>query len=89
MFKTTSYMCSLLLNASNGASSLCVRCAGAVVWSEHGTGRVRRLRADGSVDTLRSFAPPLYDLRLVAAAARTGTQRARFRPRDLSRTYET
>ncbi|CAH2098009.1 unnamed protein product [Euphydryas editha] len=44
----------------------------AVVWSEHGTGQVRRLRVNGSVDTLRAFPPPLYDLRRVSAAARTG-----------------
>ncbi|CAH0717531.1 unnamed protein product, partial [Brenthis ino] len=43
-----------------------------VVWSEHGSGLVRRLLANGSVDTLRAFSAPLYDIRLVSAAARSG-----------------
>ncbi|XP_045762403.1 prolow-density lipoprotein receptor-related protein 1-like [Maniola jurtina] len=43
-----------------------------VLWSEHGSGALRRLRANGSADTLRSFPPPLYDIRLVDLAARTG-----------------
>ncbi|KPJ14343.1 Low-density lipoprotein receptor-related protein 1B [Papilio machaon] len=41
---------------------------GAVVWSEHGTGSVRRLR-DGRVTQLAALAPPLYDIRLVSRTA--------------------
>ncbi|XP_039746200.1 low-density lipoprotein receptor-related protein 1 [Pararge aegeria] len=44
-----------------------------LLWSEHGSGALRRLFANGSVDTLRSFPPPLYDVRLVEATARTGS----------------
>ncbi|XP_041974246.1 low-density lipoprotein receptor-related protein 1 [Aricia agestis] len=45
---------------------------GEVIWSEHGSGLVRRLAANGSVSTLRSFPPPLYSLTLVVASARAG-----------------
>lgn len=37
-----------------------------VVWSEHGSGLIRRLQ-DGHVTTVRALPPPLYDLRLVEA----------------------
>ncbi|XP_046973357.1 prolow-density lipoprotein receptor-related protein 1 [Vanessa cardui] len=43
-----------------------------VLWSEHGTGLVRRLLQNGTADTLRAFPPPLYDVRLVSRAARSG-----------------
>lgn len=45
---------------------------GAVLWSEHGTGLVRRLGANGSATVAHRLPPPLYDLRLVSAAARLG-----------------
>ncbi|KAH9629926.1 hypothetical protein HF086_017441 [Spodoptera exigua] len=45
---------------------------GAVIWSEHGTGAVRRRDADGNVTQLYRLAPPLYGLRLVAGTARSG-----------------
>lgn len=47
-----------------------------MLWSEHGTGRVRSVRGAGPARTLHAFAPPLYDLRLVAAAARAGASLA-------------
>ncbi|CAK1543699.1 unnamed protein product [Leptosia nina] len=45
---------------------------GEVLWSEHGTGLVRRLR-DGVAVDLRSFPPPLYDIRFVSKNTRTGS----------------
>lgn len=47
--------------------------SGAVIWSEHGTGNIKRRAADGHVTTLAALAPPLYDLRLVSDTARIGT----------------
>ncbi|XP_068625234.1 prolow-density lipoprotein receptor-related protein 1 [Battus philenor] len=41
---------------------------GAVYWSEHGTGSIKRL-AGGRVTQLASMAPPLYDIRLVSHTA--------------------
>ncbi|XP_048001348.1 prolow-density lipoprotein receptor-related protein 1 [Leguminivora glycinivorella] len=51
---------------------------GDIIWSEHGTGNIRRLGADGqpSPNTngtiLRHLPPPLYDIRRIAAADRLG-----------------
>lgn len=46
-------------------------CAGAVVWSEHSTGLVRRL-LNGSVEALHRLPPPIYDLKLVDQAREEG-----------------
>ncbi|XP_063629184.1 prolow-density lipoprotein receptor-related protein 1-like [Cydia splendana] len=51
---------------------------GDIIWSEHGTGNIRRLGADGQPSPsangtiLRRLPPPLYDIRRVAAADRLG-----------------
>ncbi|KAI8432507.1 hypothetical protein MSG28_013508 [Choristoneura fumiferana] len=45
---------------------------GDVVWSEHGTGAIRRVSVDGRVTTLRKAPPPLYDIRLIAVDQRLG-----------------
>ncbi|CAB3232339.1 unnamed protein product [Arctia plantaginis] len=39
---------------------------GWVIWSEHGTGAVRRREPDGNVTELYRLPPPLYDLKLVS-----------------------
>lgn len=51
---------------------------GALIWSEHDTGLVRRLGRDGEVTTLLALAPPLYEMRLVSAAARGGRNACSF-----------
>ncbi|CAG5013242.1 unnamed protein product [Parnassius apollo] len=46
---------------------------GALMWSEHGTGNIKRLDSDGRVSLLAALAPPLYDIRLVSETARIGS----------------
>ncbi|XP_060807225.1 prolow-density lipoprotein receptor-related protein 1 [Amyelois transitella] len=48
---------------------------GAVIWSEHATGSIRRLSRTDNVTTLYSLPPPLYDLKLVSNTGRTGSNR--------------
>lgn len=45
-----------------------VNVPGWVIWSEHGTGAVRRLEPDGNVTELYRLPPPLYDLKLISSA---------------------
>lgn len=45
---------------------------GIVIWSEHGTGFIKRLWQSGVVDTISSEPPPLYDLRIVTSTPATG-----------------
>ncbi|OWR53521.1 putative very low-density lipoprotein receptor [Danaus plexippus plexippus] len=51
-----------------------------LIWSEHGSGLVRRVLVHNTslVQTLRAFPPPLYDIRLVTAASRTGKNACSF-----------
>lgn len=49
-----------------------------MIWSEHGSGLVRRLARDGAVSVLATLPPPLYELRLVSAAARGGRNACAF-----------
>ncbi|XP_045484331.1 low-density lipoprotein receptor-related protein 1B [Pieris rapae] len=46
--------------------------SGEVLWSEHGTGLVRKLRGNGAI-TVRAFPPPLYDIRFVSNTTRIGS----------------
>ncbi|XP_063833945.1 prolow-density lipoprotein receptor-related protein 1-like [Ostrinia nubilalis] len=44
-----------------------------IMWSEHDSGLVRARAANGSVSVLHALPPPLYDLRLVSATSRHGS----------------
>lgn len=45
---------------------------GALIWSEHGSGAVRRRDPDGNITDLYRLPPPLYDLKLVSDTQRQG-----------------
>lgn len=51
-----------------------------MIWSEHGSGAVRRLDVDGNVTELYRLPPPLYDLKLVSDTERQGEPRPAPRP---------
>lgn len=42
------------------------------MWSEHSTGLVRQLLANGTASVLHRLPPPIYDLKLVSAAQEEG-----------------
>ncbi|CAG9793152.1 unnamed protein product [Diatraea saccharalis] len=48
------------------------RYLGAIIWSEHDTGKVRRRDVNGTVTVAYDLPPPLYDLKLVSSIADVG-----------------
>ncbi|XP_049880284.1 low-density lipoprotein receptor-related protein 1 [Pectinophora gossypiella] len=50
---------------------------GAILWSEHGTGVIKKLE-NGNVTVVHTLPPPLYDLKLISNTARIGANKCSY-----------